>query len=205
MVTLVWLSNREGDSIVMVILTVVRGLVFATFVWCAFVALGSWAVRTRQINPFSWIGQTIRKLTDPTLKPVEQWLLKRGSNPQNAGWWVLGIGTIGGIIVVSLTNWVLVQAVRMASAGASGPRGVIRLVVASAGRLIIIALMVRVIGSWFGKGRFTKWMRPAYVLTDWIVGPLRKIVPPFGMFDISPLVAYFLLEWVVLPLLMNAI
>ncbi len=189
----------------MLILTVVRGLVFAAFVFCALVALGSWAVRTRRINPFGSIGQAIRKLTDRVLNPIEQWLLLRGANPQNAGWWLLGVGIIGGILIVTLTEWVLVQALRMASAGAAGPRGIVRLVVYYAGQLVTIALIVRVIGSWFGKGRFTRWLRPAYVLSDWIVEPLRRIVPPVGMFDLSPLVAYLLLQWVILPLLMNII
>jgi len=59
---------------------------------------------------------------------------------------------------------------------------------------LIIALIVRVIGSWFGKGRFNRWMRPAYRLTDWIVEPLRRFVPPIGMIDITPLVAWLLLQ-----------
>ena len=37
-------------------------------------------------------------------------------------------------------------------------------------------------------------MRPAYTLTDWIVEPLRKIVPPFGLVDFTPLVAWVLLQ-----------
>jgi YggT family protein len=36
-------------------------------------------------------------------------------------------------------------------------------------------------------------MRPAYVLTDWMVEPLRRVVPPIGMFDLTPLVAWFLI------------
>jgi uncharacterized protein YggT (Ycf19 family) len=30
-------------------------------------------------------------------------------------------------------------------------------------------------------------------LTDWIVDPIRRILPPLGMIDLSPLVAYFAL------------
>jgi YggT family protein len=149
------------------------------------------------------MGQTVRKIIDPPLRPIEQWLVKRGTNPQSAGWWLLGISVIGGIIAVTMTEWILVQAVRMASAGASGPGGIIQLVVYYALQLVTIALFVRVIGSWFGKGRHNNWLRPAYFLTDWIVRPLRRIVPTVGMFDITPLVAYFLLQWLVLPLLMS--
>ena len=36
-------------------------------------------------------------------------------------------------------------------------------------------------------------MRIVHGLTDWLVDPIRRVVPPLGMFDISPLVAYFVL------------
>jgi HAMP domain-containing protein len=63
---------------------VLRFTVFAFLVFSAGVALGSWAVRTRRINPFGRVGQTIRRLSDPVLAPIETWLLRRGGNPQQA-------------------------------------------------------------------------------------------------------------------------
>lgn len=177
----------------MLILELIRGLVFGVFVICAFVAVGSWAVMTRRINPFSKIGQMIRRVSDPVLEPVEYWLRRRGGNPRNAGWWILGGSVVGGIVVITLSEWIVVQAARISMAGQAGPRGVLWLVIDSAGKLLMFALFARVVGSWFGVGRFNRWMRPAYVLTDWIVEPLRKIVPPVGRIDITPLVAWFLI------------
>ena len=43
--------------------------------------------------------------------------------------------------------------------------------------------------------RYSRWLRPAYWLTDWVVEPLRRVLPPFGMFDLSPLAAIFVL-WI---------
>ena len=178
----------------MLILDLVRGLVFGLFVICGFVAFGSWAIMTRRINPFSKAGQTIRRLTDPILEPVEHWIRRRGGNPRNAGWWIFGGSVVGGIALITLTEWIIVQTARMALVGEAGPRGVLRLVVYYAGQILIFALIARVIGSWFGVGRFNRWMRPAYLLTDWIVEPLRKIVPPMGRIDITPLVAWLLVQ-----------
>jgi YggT family protein len=189
----------------MMVLDVVRTLVFAVFALSALAALGSWAVTTRRVNPFGSLGQLIRRTTNPVLQPIERWLLTRGANPRNAGWWLLGISVVGGIVVVTMTEWVIVQMVRLASAGEAGPRGMVRLAVYYAAQLVTIALIVRVIGAWFGKGRFNKWMRPAYLLTDWIVEPLRRIVPPLGGFDITPIVAYLLIQWLILPLVMRVI
>ena len=61
-----------------------------------------------------------------------------------------------------------------------------------------------VFSSWFGAGRYNKWIRWSYQLTDWLVEPLRRALPPFGMFDLSPLAAYFVL-WMLRRLLMGAI
>jgi YggT family protein len=92
---------------------------------------------------------------------------------------------------------------RLNAAGASGPRSILRLFVYYAGQLVIIALIVRVIGSWFHVSRLNRWMRPAYLLTDWIINPLRRVIPPIGMIDITPLVAWLLLQILVIPMLLR--
>jgi YggT family protein len=183
-------------------LAVIRDLVFFAFLWASLVAFGSWAVRTRAISPFGYAARLIRRLSDPIVGRIERWQLRRGGNPQNAPWWLLGGVLVGGIVLVSGSQW-LVGAFRDASyIAAAGPRGVLRLVVYYAGRLVIFALIVRVIGSWIGVFRYNRWMRWAYFLTDWIVEPLRRIIPPFGMIDITPLVAWFLL-WILLGWVMR--
>src|SRR5207244_705899 len=60
-------------------------------------------------------------------------------------------------------------------------------------KVIVIALFVRVFASWFGFHRYTKWLRPAYFLTDWLVEPIRRVLPPMGAFDWSPLAAWLVL------------
>jgi YggT family protein len=64
-----------------------------------------------------------------------------------------------------------------------------------------LALIVRVVSSWLGLGAFSPWVRWAYPATEWILRPLRRVIPPMGMFDISPIVAWLglsLLEWLVM-------
>ncbi len=175
-------------------LAFLRYTVFGIFALSALVAVAGWAVRTRRINPFGATGRFLRNATDPILVPLERWVVRRGGNPQAAGWWLFGITLVGGIVVISVAQWLAGQ-VLLAGAAATSGRGLIRLSVYYAGQLVMLALIVRVIGSWFGVGRYTRWMRPAYVLTDWIVEPLRRIIPPLGMFDITPLVAWFALSF----------
>jgi YggT family protein len=75
-----------------------------------------------------------------------------------------------------------------------GPVAWLRVAVDWAFVLAMMALIVRVVGSWVGASPYTsRWMRLAHRLTDWIVNPIRRVLPPMGMIDFSPLVAYLLL------------
>ena len=85
------------------------------------------------------------------------------------------------------------QVARAAYATNAGGTGILRLVVHWAISFIQIALIVRVLGSWFGQTRFSRWTGWSYKLTDWIVEPLRRVIPNIGMIDITPIVAYFAL------------
>lgn len=178
----------------MILLEWLRYTVFAVFVGSAAVALGSWAVRTRRISPLSGTGEAIRRLTDPVLAPIESWQLRRGGNPQHAGWWLLGASVIGGIVVITVAEGVIAVLIRMAGAAVQGPRQLIRFLLYFSGQLVSFALIVRVLASWFGLGRYNRSMRLVYVLTDWIVEPLRRVIPAIGAIDITPFIAWFILQ-----------
>ncbi len=177
----------------MPLLQVIRYVVFAIVAAASLVALAAWVVRTRKVSPFSGLGRVLRAISEPFIKPTERWVVKRGGNPQNAGWWVFGVALVGGIVVISLAGWVTEQLMRVSAASTSG-RGSVQLVVYYAFQLLQGALLVRVIASWFGAFRYNRWMRPVYLLTDWMIVPLQKIIPPIGMIDITPIVAWFLLR-----------
>ena len=68
-------------------------------------------------------------------------------------------------------------------------------VVSSAFTVVMVAIFIRVIASWFGIGPYRTWMRPLVLLTDWIIQPIRRILPSTGMIDFSPMVAWLIL-WV---------
>ena len=185
-------------------LTLLRYAVFATFAVSALLAGGAWALRTHRMNPFSAAGQSLRRLTEPVIGPLERWLVRRGGNPQAAPWWLVGIALVGGILVITLVEWVALQFARVTAASRGGPRGLLRLSVFYAGQLVLLAIVVRVIASWFGAFRYSRWMRPVYILTDWVIEPLRRIIPPLGMIDVTPIVAWFALQ-IVLSWLMRVL
>lgn len=173
---------------------ILRLLVLAVGVAATLLALGSWAVTTGRIPAGTAGARLIRRLSDPILDPLEHWLIQRGRNPQDAPWWLLGLVIVGGIVTLTVAQWLIALAGRLLSSGRTGPRGWIRLVVYLLGQVVLFSLIARVIGSWMGVGRFHRWMRPAYRLTDWIVEPLQRFIPPLGRIDITPVVAWFLLQ-----------
>jgi YggT family protein len=172
---------------------VLRYTVFGLVVLSGLVALGSWLVRTRRVSPFGALGRTLRSVTDPIVRPVERRVVRMGGNPTHAGGWLVVVTAVAGILLLSLAGW-LVGTLQAARAEASGGiRGTISLIVDLAYRILFAALIVRVIAAWFGMFRYSRWVRPAYILTDWIVGPVRRFVPPLGAIDLSPLVAMMVL------------
>jgi YggT family protein len=129
------------------------------------------------------------------LRPLEHWIVGRGGNPQNAEWWLLGGVIVGGILLLSAAGWIADRAAEVSSVSRRrNPLEVVRLLVFYAGQLVSLAIFVRVIGSWVGVGRYNTWMRPAYILTDWIIEPLRKYIPPIGMIDVTPIIAFLIIR-----------
>jgi YggT family protein len=170
-----------------------RYVVFGLVVLAALAALGSWLVRTKRVSPFGALGRALRWITDPIMRPVERRVVRMGGNPARAGWWLIVITAIAGIVLISVMGWLIATFRTAQVAAASGPKYSFALIVELVYRILLYALILRVIAAWFGLFRYSKWIRPAYILTDWIVEPIRRIVPPLGAFDVSPIVAWLAL------------
>ena len=59
---------------------------------------------------------------------------------------------------------------------------------------IILAMLVRVILSWFRMDERYAFIRFLAHLTDPFIDPVRRIVPPMGMFDMAFIISFFLLR-----------
>jgi len=173
--------------------TAVKAIVVLALAYASVVALTHWAVRSHRIEPFGTWARFVRRLSDPLLQPLERRIVRGGGNPQNAPYWLLGIVIGGGLLLVSLTTWLLELVVRLQWMAQSGPRMWLGALVSFIFTVLMTALLIRVIGSWLGVGPYRKWMRPFYILTDWLIDPIRRILPPFGMIDFSPMVAWLVL------------
>lgn len=153
-----------------------------------------WAVRTRRISPFSGVARFFRGSVDPLLAPIERRIVRAGGVPSSAPWWALAAVVLGGIVVLSLIGFVRNQLFLLAVASGSGGRGLLLVLVHWVFAILQLALLVRVLISWVRVSPYSRWVRWAFVLTEPILRPLRQIIPTLGMIDITPIVAYFLLQ-----------
>ena len=173
--------------------TAVRVLVLAALVYASVVALTHWAVRNRRINPFGAWPRMVRKASDPLLLRLERRIIAVGGSPQNAPLWLMGLVLAGGLVLLSLIHWLIGILASLTIAAQGGPRIWARVLVSAVFTILMAALLIRVIASWFGIGPYRRWMRPIVALTSWLIDPIRRILPPVGMFDFSPMVAWLVL------------
>jgi YggT family protein len=175
--------------------TVVRYVVVAALAYAAIVALTHWAVRRRTIGPFGAWPRFVRRISDPILLRLERRVIRLGGSPQDAPLWLLGGVIVVGLILVSLVRWLVGMAFGMATLAGAGPRAWLQVAIGALFSLLMAAILVRVLASWFGISPYSRWMRPVMVLTDWLIDPIRRLMPPVGMIDLSPMVAWLLL-WI---------
>lgn len=137
-------------------------------------------------NPF---GEAIVRITNPLVVPARRLL-----------------PTAGGVDLPTLVVLILLQAlatlVLLRLVGVSTPPEIFAYFVVL--RLVdltlwfyTIAIIVYVILSWVGQGRYSPVGAMLADLIDPIMRPVRRIVPPIGGLDLSPLIVLILLQFVV--------
>jgi YggT family protein len=173
-------------------IALVRVALFWLAAFVALVAALDWLVRTRRVPPFGALARFCRRYVDPMLAPIERRVVRRGGLPASAPWWALGVVVVGGLLLLALLEF-LGRLFLQVAWGASSPGRFGLLLVSWTFTVLRVALIVRVISSWFQISPWSKWIRWSFVLTEWMLAPLRRIVPTFGPVDITPMVAFILL------------
>lgn len=155
-----------------------------------------WAVRTRKISPFNAIARFCRSTVDPFIAPIERRVVRAGGTPASAPLWALTAVVIGGILLLILLDVIRLEIARSIIASQGGSAGIFRLLVSWTFTILKLALIVRVISSWLPVSPYSGWVRWSYALSEPILAPLRRIVPNLGGLDITPILAYFLLNFI---------
>ncbi len=148
------------------------------------------------LNPFGSVSITLRRLTDPLITPVKRILINLSVDPKYA--------PLVTILIAILLGWFVLQLVAnvantIAGILLSSQRGALAPLVGYVlyGMLAFYSLLIfiRIIFSWVMVSYSNRVMRFLVNTTEPLMGPLRRIVPPVGRFDISPIVA-FIIIWI---------
>jgi YggT family protein len=147
------------------------------------------------LNFFGWTYVTLRRLTDPIIVPVRAALRGFRVDPKYAPLVTILIMILVGWLAVALSSTLLET---LAGIIWSAQRGSFARLVGHVlyGFLAVYSLLIfaRIVFSWMAIGYGNRAMRFLINATEPLLGPLRRSIPPLGMFDISPFVA-FLIIW----------
>ena len=154
-------------------------------------------VNYMDVNPFSWLAVTLRRSTEPVLRPVRAMLVGFRLDPKVAPFIAVILIIVAGYMVILVVGSVLNTIAGVIYAVSSRRLGT---PVAIAGYLVFgllglytLAIFIRIIFSFVAVSYGNPLMRFLYRTTEPLLGPLRRMVPPLGMFDISPIVAFIIL------------
>jgi YggT family protein len=184
---------------------VIRTALLAGGLAFAVVATLDWAARTRRLNPFGGVARFVRARVDPRLAGIERQVMRVGGHPASTPLWALVLYVVCAMLVIALVDTLLGALVALAHASSLGALGVLSLAVDWTFALLRFALLVRVVSSFVPALRHRRWVSWSYAATDWMLRPLRRLIPSFGVIDVTPLVAYFALgiaEWIVQTVLL---
>ncbi len=175
--------------------SVVRYLVVTVILVITILMILRLIVNYKDMNPFGAFPRNVKRFSDPLVDPVRRWLLFRGFNPK--------IAPLITLLVIILAGWVglsLIEAVLFTADGVfqSLKSGMIIKLVGYLlyGFLTVYSLLIliRIVLSWmmiYGN----RWTRLVTNATEPILGPFRRLIPPFGGFDFSPVIVMFIIQF----------
>jgi YggT family protein len=150
------------------------------------------------VNPFNWSARTVGRLTDPVIMPVRRVLGAFRIDPKIAPFIAVILIIVAGYLAVQVAGSVLNTVAGIIFALSSGrlgaPVAIIGYVIYGFLGLYTLLIFIRIIFSWLSMSYANPLMRFLVKATEPLLGALRRIIPPVGNFDISPIAA-FLIVW----------
>ena len=146
------------------------------------------------LNPFAWTSRTVRRLSDGLVIPVRGALRGFGADPKFAPLVVILISILLGFFVLQLVTSIAVTIAGVIDSVQLGAFfWVLGFILYGLLSIYSLLVLIRVIFSWAMISYSNRIMRFLVDVTEPLLGPLRRVVPMLGRFDISPIVAWLIL------------
>lgn len=147
-------------------------------------------------NPFGTIGRMafkLRKLTERLVEPTKDFLFKLNITTKIAPLLTILVFCIFGYFTLQFFANILftIDGISVSAVSGSIIRVIGFLLYGFLG-LYSLLIVMRIIFSWF-MSFMNPFMRFLLKLTDPILLPFRRLMPPIMMFDISPIIVLFIL------------
>ncbi|MDQ3134003.1 MAG: YggT family protein [Acidobacteriota bacterium] len=147
------------------------------------------------LNPFSAPVLFVRRWSDPLVDPVRRGLLNFGFPPNAAPLVTILITILLGYFAVRLSDDLIETLVRVSYSARTGrPIALIGSLLYGALAVYATLIFIRIVFSWAQLSYSNRVMRFLINATEPLLGPLRRMIPPFGFFDLSALVAFFIIQ-----------
>jgi YggT family protein len=146
------------------------------------------------LNPFSRPVIMIRRWTDPMINPVRRPLVQMGFSPNVAPLVVILVAILLGYFASQFVGTVLgTVAGLLRSAAAGDPISLVGYLILGALAMLSLLIFARIVISW-GASPHNRLLHLLIRLTEPVLGPFRRVIPPLGFMDISPIVVLLLLD-----------
>ena len=146
------------------------------------------------LNPFGRPVIMIRRWTDPLVNPVRRPIVQMGFSANVAPLVVILIAILLGYFASQFIGTLLFT-VRglILSVTRRAPISFVGYIIFGALAGYSLMIFARIIMSW-GVSPHNRLLHFLIRLTEPLLGPFRRVIPPLGMIDISPIIVLFLLD-----------
>ncbi len=141
-------------------------------------------VRADFYNPLS---QFLVKITNPPIKPLRRFI---------PGY--LGVDWPSIILLLFLQGLEIIMIALVSNGHIPAPPGLFFLIVANLLKTVIYVhmfiIIIQIVISWVNPGAYNPITVIMYQLSEPILKPARRLIPPAGGFDFSPMIAIIVLQ-----------
>lgn len=146
------------------------------------------------LNPFSRPVIMLRRWTDPLVNPMRRLVIQMGFGPNIAPLFVVLVALVLGYFASMFIGAVLDTALVLISGAQRGaPITIVGGLLYGFIAVYMLLIFARILYSWFADPH-SPLLHFLIRVTEPVLGPFRRVMPPVGMMDISPIVVMFLLD-----------
>ena len=143
---------------------------------------------------YNQLSQFIVKVTTPVLRPLRSFIPGLGGLDIAS----LILAWIVKTLELLLVFFIAGKGLLLAEASLLAIPELLELTI----NIFLFAILIQVILSWVGQGGYNPAVNVIYSLTEPLLGPARRIIPPISGLDLSPMavmIGLFLLEMLLIP------